>query len=106
MDNETIKPETEQELGGRFDSVVMPEDEIIIFNPQLSVFKGEVAFLTLTVDNPDGGNPIEVGKLWGTGGKLSFEGDVEESARIFFDAVIECYTKANEDNITLGVNGD
>lgn len=48
-----------------------------------SVFKGEVAFLTFSVEGK------EIGKLWAKGGKLSFEGDCEKSAKIFFDEVIQ-----------------
>ena len=60
--------------------IVMP-DAIKFSLP--SVFKGDVPFLTFCVESN------VVGKLWGTGGVLSFEGDVEESAKIFFDKVIE-----------------
>ncbi len=56
-------------------------ENITIQSP--SVFKGEIPFLTFTID--DG---TVVGKLWGTGGKLSFEGDCEKSAEIFFEQVI------------------
>ena len=50
---------------------------------QPSVYDGEVPFLTFDVDGK------VVGKLWGVGGVLSFEGDADESARIFFESVIE-----------------
>jgi hypothetical protein len=49
-----------------------------------SVFNGEVPFMTFT----DNGKTI--GELWGTNGKLSFTGDVDASAKIFFEHVIEC----------------
>jgi hypothetical protein len=51
-----------------------------------SVYKGDIPFLTFHSDNPDGGR--DLGKLWATGGKLSFEGDIEQSAKVFFDQVI------------------
>lgn len=50
---------------------------------QPSIFKGEIPFLTFTV----GGKKI--GKLWATGGVLSFEGDCEKSAELFFEEIIE-----------------
>ena len=52
-----------------------------------SVFDGDVPFMTFHTQ-VDGKN-VECGKLWGKGGVLSFEGDVDESARVFFDNVIE-----------------
>ena len=58
-----------------------------------SVFKGEVPFITFTNDNGEG---VIVGRLWGTGGKFSFEGNVDESARIFFEQVIELNRKMLE----------
>jgi hypothetical protein len=48
-----------------------------------SVFDGEIPFMTFYVD------AVECGRLWGKGGVLSFEGDAEESAKVFFDQVIE-----------------
>jgi hypothetical protein len=51
-----------------------------------SVYKGDIPFLTFHSDNPDGDR--DLGKLWATGGKLSFEGDIEQSAKVFFDQVI------------------
>ena len=61
--------------------VVMCEGAFSFKQP--SVFKGEVAFLTFDVEGK------KVGQLWGTGGKLSFTGDVDASAKIFFEQVIE-----------------
>lgn len=43
--------------------------------------------MTFRTDTPKGSR-IVVGKLWATNGKLSFEGDAEESAKTFFNAVI------------------
>ena len=54
-----------------------------------SVYKGEIPLLTFGVNNPDSGKSIEVGKLWGIGGKLSFEGNADESAKLFFEHVIK-----------------
>ena len=45
------------------------------------IFRGEVPFLTLNLNDAEG-NPVPVGKLWGKGGKFSFTGDVDESARM------------------------
>jgi len=50
-----------------------------------SVFKGEVALLTFSSEGK------KIGELWGTGGKLSFTGDAEASAKIFFDEVIRLH---------------
>lgn len=50
---------------------------------QPSVFNGEVAIVTFHVKDK------KVGELWGTGGKLSFTGDADASAKVFFDNVIE-----------------
>jgi len=90
METETkITDQCQPENGadcGRLDAIVMPD--LITFKNH-SVFKGEIPFLTFAVDGIDGGPPVEVGKLWGTGGKLSFEGDLEKSAEIFFEQVIE-----------------
>jgi hypothetical protein len=61
--------------------VVMSESIIAFEAP--SVFKGEVAFLTFDIEGK------KIGELWGTGGKLSFTGDVEASAKVFFDKVVE-----------------
>lgn len=66
--------------------VVMCSDITALKLP--SIFKGDIAFLTFIVTD-DGGNPKEVGKLWGTGGVLSFDGDADASAKVFFDNVIE-----------------
>lgn len=62
-----------------------PGIDIKLTNPS-HVFKGETPVVTFCV-NRDGANVV-VGKLWGTGGILSFEGDVQESAQVFFDEVI------------------
>lgn len=48
-----------------------------------SVFRGDVPFLSFHV-----GEKV-IGKLWGTGGRLSFEGDADESAKVFFDNVVK-----------------
>ena len=50
-----------------------------------SVYKGELAFMTFTIEGKT------VGELWGTGGVLSFTGDYEASAKVFFDNVIELH---------------
>jgi hypothetical protein len=49
-----------------------------------SVFDGDVPFITFSTD---GGR--ECGKLWGRGGVLSFEGNADESAQVFFDKVVQ-----------------
>lgn len=59
---------------------------------QPSALKGEVPLLTLVAEN------ATVGKLWATGGVLSFEGNAEESAKVFFDHVI----KLNSEHLTRG----
>lgn len=62
-----------------------------------SVYKGEVPFLTFTVENENATPPLftveesVVGKLWGKGGKLSFTGNAEESAKVFLDVIIKKY---------------
>ena len=48
-----------------------------------SVFKGEIPFMTFYVEGK------KVGELWGTGGELSFTGDIDASAKIFFEHVIQ-----------------
>ncbi len=53
-----------------------------------SVFKGEVPLVEFHIQNEKGEN-IPAGKLWGIGGVLSFEGDCEESAKVFFDQIIQ-----------------
>ena len=63
---------------------------------QPSVFKGEVAFLTLFVTDDDG-NTVTIGELWGKDGKLSFTGDADKSAQVFFDRVIELNRKVLEE---------
>lgn len=50
------------------------------------VFDGEVAYLEF--HGPDG---IRIGALWGKGGKLSFEGNAEASAQLFFDHMIHLH---------------
>ena len=52
-----------------------------------AIFQGDIPFLTLSLDDADG-NPVPIGKLWGKGGTLSFTGDVDESARIFFEEIM------------------
>lgn len=47
------------------------------------VSKGEAPFLTF---NDNGKN---IGELWVKNGQLVFKGDVEESAKVFFDHVIQ-----------------
>lgn len=53
-----------------------------------SVFDGDIPFLELFVEDPICGQKI-IGKLWGKGGVLTFEGDAEESAKVFFEHVIQ-----------------
>lgn len=77
MDNETKQP-TESNPP---EHVAMCKGGVAFKQP--SVFKGEVAFLTFDIEGK------KVGELWGTGGKLSFTGDAEASAKIFFEHVIE-----------------
>lgn len=55
---------------------------------QTPVFDGETPFIMFHVVDEEGKDKI-IGKLWGTGGRLSFEGDAEASAKVFFDEVIE-----------------
>lgn len=55
-----------------------------------SVFKGETPFMTFSVTDENNITYV-VGELWGKGGKLSFEGHVEESAKIFINSVIKTY---------------
>lgn len=50
----------------------------------LSIFDGDVPFLTFFTPES-----TVAGKLWGRGGVLSFEGNAEESAKIFFEHVIQ-----------------
>lgn len=52
-----------------------------------SVFDGDVPILTFSVDK--GRSNVVCGKLWGKGGVLSFDGNAEESAKVFFDRVIQ-----------------
>lgn len=71
----------------------MKNEEARIENLELrltppNIFKGEVPFLTFVVSD-EKNEQINVGNLWATDGKLSFEGEVEESAKIFFDHVIK-----------------
>ncbi len=56
------------------------------------VFEGVEPFLTFYANDGNGEN-IKIGKLWGTGGKLSFEGNAEKSAEIFFNGIIDEYRK-------------
>lgn len=81
MDNENKQPTVSNPL----EHVVMCEGTLAFEQP--SVFKGEIAFLTFDVEGK------KVGELWGTGGKLSFTGDVDASAKIFFEQVIELNRK-------------
>ena len=68
----------------------MSDDAKIVEFKQPSAFNGEVALLTFSVEGK------VVGKLWGTEGVLSFDGDCEESAKVFFDQVIELNRKRLE----------
>lgn len=76
------KKTNENEAGGteRVQRGVMPE---AISLSTSSILKGEIPFITFSIEGQD------VGKLWGKDGVLSFEGDCEESAKIFFEQVIE-----------------
>ncbi len=78
-----------------------PNESLFMTGPRtlkvLSVFNGEIPFITFSVEGQD------VGKLWGTGGILSFEGDCEESAKIFFEQVIKLNRSMMED---IEVNDD
>jgi hypothetical protein len=51
---------------------------------QPSVFDGDITFYT-----DETGSPVECGRLWWKGGILSFEGNVEESAKVVFEQVVE-----------------
>lgn len=46
--------------------------------------------MTFSVTDNDNVTHI-VGEFWGKGGKLSFEGHVEESAKCFINSVINTY---------------
>lgn len=94
MSNEEAKTTPD---GGASVSTAMLErtvtsGQIAAFNmPTLkvpSVFDGDVPFLTFNVEDGNGGSRV-VGKLWGRGGVLSFEGDADESAMVFFRELIE-----------------
>ena len=49
-----------------------------------SVFDGDIPFISFRTENG-----VTVGKLMGKGGILSFEGNCDESAKLFFDGVIK-----------------
>lgn len=67
----------------------------VVFH-QHSIYNGDITFLTFSIDTPQG-DRREVGRLWGTGGVLSFEGDMEESASIFFDKVVRAHGSYKEE---------
>lgn len=48
----------------------------------------------------DEGKGPRIGRLWEKEGRLAFEGDVEESAQVFFDKIIRLYSEAL--NVTGG----
>ncbi len=52
-----------------------------------SVFKGEAPFITFYDEDK------VIGKIWGIDGVLSFEGDCDESAKLFFEQVIQLNRK-------------
>ena len=52
-----------------------------------SVFDGDIPFMTFYINET--GPSVECGRLWGKGGVLSFEGNAEESAKVFFEQVIQ-----------------
>lgn len=56
--------------------------------PQPSVFDGDIPFLTFFVYDDQKNEQVETGKLWATGGQLSFEGNADASAKVFFDSLI------------------
>ena len=65
---------------------------MITITQSKSVYKGEVAIVALYGDDGE-----LLGELWGTGGVLSFTGNAEESARVFFEQVVRCNMEYLED---------
>ncbi len=61
--------------------VVSAKDSKSITTSKNTILNGGFAFCTFRVDGKI------IGKLWAKDGILSFEGDTEESAKVFFDAV-------------------
>ncbi len=51
-----------------------------------SIFDGDIPFVKFSCEAE--GKSTECGRLWAKGGVLRFEGDADESAKIFFEQVI------------------
>ena len=75
--------------GGKYKEIILNNMVSIDEMPPLkipSVFDGDIPFVKFSCEADD--KTIECGRLWAKGGVLRFEGDADESAKIFFEQVI------------------
>lgn len=73
-----------------------PEQLTLDFDPNLYIASGDYHKLLTITPNPSihfHNKEKTVGKLDWTNGTMKFEGDVEESAQLFFDHIIRKYSQ-------------